>query len=89
MRQLSIKHDGKDLQDVPYYKALRVLEPQAVSIPQKILRLSEDLPIVIEIVDAAEKIEVFIQELDSMIDEGLVTLENIQVLLYRHDKNVA
>ena len=60
-----------------------------MSIPQKILRLSEDLPIVIEIVDAAEKIEVFIQELDSMIDEGLVTLENIQVLLYRHDKNVA
>ena len=45
----------------------------------KILRLSEDLPIVVEIVDTQERIEGFIPELDVMVKEGLVTLENIQV----------
>lgn len=46
-------------------------------------QLSEDLPIVIEIVDQKEKIEAFLPELDSMIPEGLVTLEPVQVILYR------
>ncbi len=49
----------------------------------KILRLSEDLPVVIEIVDAAEKIEAFLPDLDSMVREGLVTLERVEVLMYR------
>lgn len=49
----------------------------------RILRLSEDLPIVIEIVDQKEKIEAFLPELDSMVAEGLVTLEPVQVILYR------
>lgn len=49
----------------------------------KILRLSEDLPVVIEIVDAAEKIEAFLPELDPMVREGLVTLERAEVILYR------
>ena len=49
----------------------------------KILRLSEDLPIVIEIVDAAEKIRAFLPTLDRMVAEGLVTLERAEVLLYR------
>ena len=49
----------------------------------KILRLSEDLPIVIEIVDAAEKIEAFLPQLDEMVQEGLVTLERAEVLMYR------
>jgi PII-like signaling protein len=48
-----------------------------------VLRLSEDLPIVIEIVDAAERIEGFLPELDRMVQEGLVTLERAEVLLYR------
>lgn len=50
----------------------------------KILRLSEDLPIVIEIVDKPERIEAFLPDLDTMIAEGLVTLENVQVIAYRH-----
>lgn len=54
----------------------------------KILRLSEDLPIVIEIVDASDKIEKFLREIDSMIDEGLVTLEKATVRLYRHSGKV-
>ena len=50
----------------------------------KILRLSEDLPVVIEIVDAAEKIETFVRErLDEMVHEGLVTLERAEVIMYR------
>ena len=52
----------------------------------KILRLSEDLPMVIEIVDVEEKINAFLPELDAMIDEGLVTLEKVEVLFYRHQQ---
>jgi uncharacterized protein len=53
----------------------------------KILRLSDDLPLVIEIVDSAEKIEAFLPVLDQMMQSaaggsGLVTLENVQVLQY-------
>lgn len=49
----------------------------------KILRLSEDLPIVIEIVDAAEKIEAFMPVVDEAIDEGLATIERVRVRFYR------
>ena len=49
----------------------------------KLLRLSEDLPIIIEIVDSEEKIQAFLPHLDSMIQDGLVTLEKAEVLLYR------
>lgn len=48
----------------------------------KILRLSTDLPIVIEIVDAPGKIDAFLPALDGMIGGGLVTLEKVQVLKY-------
>ena len=50
----------------------------------KILRLSEDLPIIIEIVDKPERIAEFLPELDKMIDEGLITLERARVIAYRH-----
>jgi PII-like signaling protein len=46
----------------------------------KVLRLSEDLPVVIEIVDAPEKIEAFLPALDEMVQEGLVTLERAEVI---------
>ena len=49
----------------------------------KILRLSEDLPMVIEIVDSLEKVEAFLPELDGMITDGLVTLERVRVIHYR------
>jgi hypothetical protein len=48
----------------------------------KILRLSFDLPIVIEIVDTEEKINGFLPELDHMMSSGLITLEKVQVLQY-------
>ncbi len=49
----------------------------------KILRLSEDLPVVIEIVDAKEKIDTLMPHIDEMVQEGLVTLEKVQVIRYR------
>ena len=48
----------------------------------KILRLSQDLPIVIEIVDTQAKIDTFLPVLDGMMSSGLVTLEKVQVLQY-------
>jgi uncharacterized protein len=48
----------------------------------KILRLSEDLPLVIEIVDSEEKINAFLPTLDAMMSSGLITLEKVQVLQY-------
>ncbi len=51
----------------------------------KILRLSEDLPMVIEIVDKPERIAEFLPDLDQIITEGLVTLEKVRVIAYRHD----
>src|SRR3972149_5335192 len=49
----------------------------------KLLRLSEDLPIIIEIVDSAEKINGFLPHLDEMVKEGLITLEKANVIMYR------
>lgn len=48
----------------------------------KILRLSEDLPVIIEIVDGEEKINAFLPVLDGMIGSGLVTIEKVKVLRY-------
>ena len=48
----------------------------------KILRLSEDLPVVVELVDSEENINAFLPVLDGMMSSGLVTLEKVQVLQY-------
>ena len=48
----------------------------------KILRLAQDLPVVIEIVDSQEKINAFLPILDAMMTSGLVTIEKVQVLQY-------
>ena len=48
-----------------------------------LLRLSEDLPIIVEIVDSEEKINQFIPQLDVMVKEGLITLEKANVIMYR------
>jgi hypothetical protein len=49
----------------------------------KVLRLSEDLPVVIEIVDRPERIEAFLPDLDDVIEQGLVVLQNAQAAAYR------
>ncbi|HZL42050.1 MAG TPA: DUF190 domain-containing protein [Verrucomicrobiae bacterium] len=51
----------------------------------KILRLSMDLPLLIEIVDSEDKINAFLPELDKMIGGGLVTLEKVKVVHYRSE----
>ena len=53
---------------------------------EKIMRLSQDLPIVIESVEFAERIEKILPQLDEMIGGGLVTLEKVRVILYRSHK---
>jgi PII-like signaling protein len=53
---------------------------------EKIMRLSQDLPIVIEVIENAERIEKMLPELDQMIGGGLVTLEKVRVILYRSNK---
>ena len=47
----------------------------------KILRLSEDLPVIVEIVDSPERIASFLPTIDEMVQEGLVTLERAQIIL--------
>lgn len=49
----------------------------------KFLRLSEDLPIVVEIVDTIEKVEAFLDTVDFAIEEGLATIEKVQIRFYR------
>jgi PII-like signaling protein len=49
----------------------------------RLLRLSEDLPIVIEIIDSEEKIDLFVPKLDEMVQDGLITIEKAHVVMYR------
>lgn len=52
----------------------------------KIERLSEDMPIVVEIVDVRAKLEAFLESIDEHIQAGLVTLEKAQIRFYKADK---
>jgi PII-like signaling protein len=53
----------------------------------KLLRLSEDLPIVVEIVDTEENIHKILPFLDETVKEGLITLEKVKVIKYRHNRS--
>ena len=97
----SDKHDGKPLYEAIVQKA-RAKELAGATVLRglmgfgassrihtaKILRLSEDLPIVIEIVDRPDRIAEFLPELDTMVTEGLITIEKIRVLAYRADEAI-
>lgn len=52
----------------------------------KLLRLSEDLPVIIEIVDIEENLNKLLPFLDETVKEGLITLEKVRVIKYRHSK---
>jgi len=52
----------------------------------RILRLSEDLPVLIEIVDQEDRLRAILPEFDSMIGDGLITLERVEVLAYRAER---
>ena len=55
----------------------------------KVLRISEDLPLVVEIVDSEDAIDAFMPYLDSIMEEGLITREKVQVVVYRHSGKAA
>jgi len=52
----------------------------------KLLRLSQDLPIILEVIESTECIEQILPRLDEMVDGGLITLEKVRVILYRPAK---
>jgi PII-like signaling protein len=52
----------------------------------KLLRLSQDLPVVLEVIETQERIEQILPRLDQMVDGGLITLEKVRVILYRAAK---
>ena len=52
----------------------------------KLLRLSQDLPLIVEVVEYTERIEAILPRLDEMLDGGLITLEKVRVILYRPGK---
>jgi uncharacterized protein len=53
---------------------------------EKVLRLSQDLPVVIEVVEYTDRIEQILPQLDAMVEGGLITLEKVRVILYRPAK---
>ncbi len=53
----------------------------------KILRLSEDMPVIVEIVDTREKLKEFLEIIDGAILEGLATIQDVNVQFYRTSKN--
>ena len=71
------KYDGKPLHAVMGYGATARLHTDSV------LRLSLDLPIVVECVDAEEKIQAVLPDIDAMMGGGLITLERVRVIAYR------
>jgi PII-like signaling protein len=92
----SDRHDGQPLHEAIVLKARELHLAGATVLrggmgfgassrlhTSKILRLSIDLPLVIEIVDSEEKIDAFLPLLDAMMGGGLVTVENVRVVHYR------
>ncbi len=89
------RHDGHPLHEAIVMKA-RELQMAGATVlrgpmgfghssrlhTSKILRLSEDLPLIVEIVDTEEKINAFLPVLDTMMGSGLVTIEKVKVLRY-------
>ena len=52
----------------------------------KLLRMSQDLPIIVEAIEATERIEKILPQMDEMVEGGLITLEKVRVILYRAAK---
>ena len=98
----SDKFDGKPLHEAIVQKArelglsgatvLRGSEgfgANSVVHKSQLLEMSTDLPIVIEIVDAREKIDLLLPHLEKMVKEGMITMEYVVILMYRHNKDDA
>jgi PII-like signaling protein len=74
---------GRGLAGATVFKGVAGFGANSLVHTAKILRLSEDLPLVVEIVDEAARVDAFLPWLDSEIREGLVTVEDVEVVVYR------
>lgn len=96
------KHQGKPLYEAivallrerhyagaTVFRGIMGFGPTARLHTDKILRLSVDLPLVVECVDTEEKIDAILPELDEMLDGGLITLEKVKVIMYRPHQPVS
>ncbi len=94
------QHQGKPLYEAIVFKAKELNLAGATVIrgilgfgadsrihTAKILRLSEDLPVVIEIVDTEEKLNTLVPFLDETVKEGLITMEKVRVIKYRSSQH--
>lgn len=78
----SAKEHG--LSGATVYKSISGMGMHSELKSYKIIALSQSLPLVIEIIDTKEKIETFMQILDALLEEGLVTLSDVEVIQYKH-----
>src|ERR1700730_19048978 len=74
------------LSGVTVVRAVAVYGGSSIYHTDKILRLSQDLPIILEVVEFSERIEKLLPGLDEMVEGGLITLEKVRVILYRAAK---
>lgn len=78
--QIVLKARAAGLAGATVYRGVMGFGKNSTVHTAKILRLSEDLPMVVEIVDTLDKVETFLPVLDEMVADGLVTLEKIRVI---------
>ncbi|WP_319584593.1 DUF190 domain-containing protein [uncultured Pseudodesulfovibrio sp.] len=76
-----------DLAGATVYRGLMGFGANSLIRTSKILRLSEDLPVVVEVVDHPDKLQPLLEKLDAMLNEGMVTKEPVDVIAYRHSKS--
>jgi PII-like signaling protein len=79
-----LRKDG--FSDVTVLRGVAGYGGSSVYHTDKILRLSQDLPIVLEVIESSERIEKILPRLDEMVEGGLITLEKVRVILYRAAK---
>lgn len=82
--QIVLKARGLNLAGATVMRGLMGFGADSRMHTAKLLRLSEDLPVVIEIVDTEESLNKILPFLDEVVVEGLITLEKVKVIKYRH-----
>lgn len=75
-----------DLAGATVFRGLSGFGANSLIHTSKILRLSEDLPVVVEIVDHPDKLAPLLEKLDAMLNEGMITKEPVDVIVYRNSR---
>ncbi len=75
---------AKGLSGATVYKSISGMGIHSQFKSYKLIALSQSLPLVIEIIDSEEKIKSFLERLDQILEEGLVTLSDVEVMQYKH-----